>query len=107
MAFADITSRQAVLQAIAEYDTLGRRPFLKKYGFGEARKYFVLEAGKRYDSKAIVGAAHGFQFPTVGPLKPSEFAGGDATVKQKLEGLGFTIAKTPGRNEQEPGRGVG
>ena len=59
MAFADLSSRDAVLRALREFDAIGRGPFLKKYGFREAREYFVLEHGNRYDSKAIVGAAHG------------------------------------------------
>ena len=92
---ADLTSRQAVLQAIEEFDRLGREAFLAKYGFGKARQYFLIHDGRRYDSKAILGVALGFQFPGLGPLKPSEFSGGDATVKRKLEELHFTVDVLP------------
>jgi hypothetical protein len=80
----------AVLKAIAQFDTLGRDAFLKKYGFREAREYFLLHEGKQYDSKAIVGAAFGF-LPQRSPLSPEEFSGGHATVQQILEGLGFKL----------------
>jgi hypothetical protein len=41
--------------------------------------------------KAIVGAAHGFQHPTRGPLSVQDFSGGEQTVKRRLEALGFTV----------------
>jgi 5-methylcytosine-specific restriction protein B len=94
MALADLTEPTAVLKAIEEADTLGRSAFLDKYGFSPSRKYFLLDEGKRYDSKAIVGAAHGYQYPDLGPLKPSEFSGGEKTVQRKLEQLGFTVETT-------------
>lgn len=89
--FADLTSAAAVKQAIAEFDALGRSAFLEKYQFGNARSYFLLHLGKRYDSKAIVGAAIGFQYPKDGPLTGSDFVGGKATVQRKLESLGFVV----------------
>lgn len=88
----DLTSRDAVLKAMDEFDRLGRTEFLVKYGFRPARSYFVVHDGKSYDSKAIVGAAYGFQFPSQGPLSANDFSGGDATVRPKLEGLGFEFA---------------
>ncbi len=83
-----LTDRQAVLDAMAEFDELGRNAFLEKYGFGSAKSYFVQHDGKAYDSKAIIGVAIGKQFPDRGTLRFNEFSGGD-TVKQKLEALGF------------------
>ena len=59
MGLRDIT-RTAVLAAIAEYDRLGQDEFLDKYGFDRARSYLLIHNGKAYDSKAIVGVAHGF-----------------------------------------------
>src|SRR5690349_1774033 len=91
MSLTDLTSRTAVLRAIAEYDALGRDAFLAKYGFGRARSYFLVHDGRLYDSKAIVGAAHGYEHPVVGPLRASDFSGGEATVQAKLEQLGFAV----------------
>jgi len=51
--------------------------------------------GRLYDSKAIVGAAHGYEFPLAGPLRTGDFSGGEATVTRKLEELGFTVRRLP------------
>ena len=95
MALADLTDRTAVLKAIEEADALGREAFLDKYGYRPSREYFLQHNGSLYDSKAIVGAAYGYQHPAEGPLKPSEFAGGESTVKRKLEELGFSVVVSP------------
>lgn len=84
-----LTSRDAVLKAIAEYERLGRDAFLKKHAFGEVRNYVLVHEGREYDSKAIVGVACKYQFGST--LSASEFSGGQATVKKKLESLGFIV----------------
>ena len=89
MALSEIT-RDAVLEAIGEYDHLGQDGFLERYGFDRARQYLLVHDGKRYDSKAIVGAAHGF-LPEERPLPAGEFSGGEATVGRLLRRLGFTV----------------
>jgi len=86
-----LTDRSAVLSAIAEYDELGREAFLARYGYSPSRAYFLEHDGKKYDSKAIVGVAVGMQFPAEGPLRSDQFSGGDATVRAKLESLGFQV----------------
>jgi hypothetical protein len=91
---SDLSDKSAVLRAMAEYDELGRDAFLARYGYGPARSYFVVHDGKRYDSKALAGAAVGKQFPASGPLAAAEFSGGEATVKAKLEQLGFELTGT-------------
>jgi 5-methylcytosine-specific restriction protein A len=85
----DIT-RDAVLKAIDEYDELGQDAFLSRHGFGLARSYFLIRNGKAYDSKAIVGVAHGY-LPGRQPLPASKFSGGEATVGRLLRGLGFNV----------------
>ena len=92
MSLNELTSRQAVLDAVAEFDCLGRVAFLSKYGYGAARQYFLQIDSRMYDSKAIAGVAHGYQFPHLGPLKRIEFSGGEQTVKRKLEELSFVVA---------------
>ncbi|MBB5408872.1 hypothetical protein HDG34_002809 [Paraburkholderia sp. HC6.4b] len=93
MAFIDVNDPEAVLKAVEEFDRSGRDAFLEKYGFGKARDYFLLINGKRYDSKAIFGAAHGHQFPKLGPLGWRDFNGGATTVERKLEAMGFRIER--------------
>jgi 5-methylcytosine-specific restriction enzyme A len=89
MALRDITRAQ-VLAAIEEYDALGQEEFLSRYGFHHARSYLLIHDGKAYDSKAIVGAAHGVG-PGNQPLSAGQFSGGEATVGRLLRRLGFTV----------------
>lgn len=86
-----IRSPEAILKAIGEFDRIGREAFLKKYGFGKARSYKLLHDGKRYDSKAIIGAAYGYENPSVGPMSSGDFVGGASTVQRWLEDLGFDL----------------
>lgn len=95
MSLSDLSSPTAVLEAIREFDRLGRDAFLEKYGFGRARRYFLEYDGRAYDSKAIVGVAHGLQMTHLGPLSWQEFGGGERTVKAKLEELGFDVKVLP------------
>ena len=89
MGVKDITF-DAVIQAIEEYDRLGQDEFLRRYGFDRARQYVLVHHGKSYDSKAIVGAAHGY-LTGENPLAARDFSGGDATVGRLLRKLGFTV----------------
>jgi predicted restriction endonuclease len=79
--------QEHVLKAIEEFDDLGRPAFLRKYGFGPARQYVVVYSGEQYDSKALLGAAHGYA--TGRALTAAEFSGGLKTVVARLTALGF------------------
>jgi 5-methylcytosine-specific restriction protein A len=89
MSLGDIT-REAVLAALARYDELGQDEFFNRYGFDRARSYLLVHNGKEYDSKAIVGVAHGF-LPGERALLAGDFSGGEATVGRLLRRLGFTV----------------
>ena len=82
-------SPSAVQAALDEFASLGRAAFLERYGFGKSRDFLVRNpmTGELCDSKAIVGAAFGFQYPQEGPLKPADFSGGEATVAPKMPSL--------------------
>ncbi|TDD59427.1 HNH endonuclease signature motif containing protein [Actinomadura rubrisoli] len=84
-----VITREAVLDAVAECDRLGRDRFLEQYGFDPARRYFLHHGGIYYDSKAIVGVAH--RYVTGRPLTAGEFSGGRQTVGQLLARLGFEV----------------
>ncbi|MEQ4205794.1 hypothetical protein [Actinopolymorpha sp. B9G3] len=94
MALKDLTDKQAVLAALAEFDAIGRQAFLSRYGFRLATGYFVLHEGRPYDSKAIAGVAHGYQHGTA--LRAKEFSGGAATVAARLTSLGFLVTVPSG-----------
>jgi hypothetical protein len=95
MSLAEIKSPDSIRKAVSEFDRLGRTAFLERYGFCEAREYLLDIDGRLYDSKAIVGAAHAYEFPLAGPLRAGDFSGGEATVTRKLEELGFTVRRLP------------
>lgn len=90
-----LQSRAAVQAALDEFLRLGRTGFLARYGFGKSRDFLVRDphSGILCDSKAIVGAAWGHQFPQQGPLRPADFSGGAAAVEQKLRSLGFDVVR--------------
>jgi 5-methylcytosine-specific restriction enzyme A len=81
----------SVVKALEEYDRLGQEEFLRQYGFDRARLYVLVHDGKSYDSKAIVGAAHGYLPGEAAPLAAREFSGGEATVGRLLRKLGFVV----------------
>jgi 5-methylcytosine-specific restriction protein A len=91
MVVSDITA-DAVNKALDEFDHLGREQFLQHYQIGQARGWYVLRNGRKYDAKAILGAAHG-KLPGHQPLTAKEFHGGTASV-EPLRKLGFEV-QTP------------
>ncbi|QJF51092.1 HNH endonuclease [Roseobacter ponti] len=88
-------SFDAIIAACDEYDELGKTQFLRKYGFRTAKTYMLFWNGKFYDSKAILGAAHGYISPNSLPLKSAEFSGGLAETVSVLESLGFEVVSDP------------
>ena len=91
MSLRDLSDPKAVRMAVQLFDEMGRKAFLETYGFGKAHTYYLYENGRYYDSKAIVGVAHGIEFPGIGPMKAEQFTAGEKTVQKKLESLGFRI----------------
>lgn len=97
MGMADIDLRSA-LQAVEEYDRLGLDGFLravnarlKRFGkrgeYKESRAYWLYYRGRRHVSKALLGAAHGYARPDLGPLGPYDGGGGKHRVQRKFEAL--------------------
>lgn len=90
-----LRSPAAVQAALDQFESLGRTAFLALYGFGRSRDFLVRnpQTGNLCDSKAVVGAAYGFEHPEEGPLTHDEFSGGEATVVPRLQTLGFEVGK--------------
>ncbi|MEQ8142691.1 HNH endonuclease [Streptomyces sp. OP7] len=78
-----------IIAATEEFRRLGRDNFLRTHGFGRARSYELVLDGRRYDSKAITGVAHGYA--TGDFLSAGDFSGGAATVARCLRELGFVV----------------
>lgn len=90
----DVT-RDDVIAAIDECDRLGRRAFLGKYGFGPARRYYIVYNGSYYDSKAIWAVAFGRRFPERDRVAWNDFHGrsGKTRVERLLIDLGFQVER--------------
>ena len=91
MPLGELTDPEAVLQAMAEFDDLGREAFLAKHGFGASYRYTLVHEGREYDSKAIAGVAVGYQHPESGPLSNKDFSGGLNGAAGTLRALGFEV----------------
>lgn len=93
MPLSQLSSPYAVQKAIEECDRLGRDQFLNRYGFGFAREYVLRYNGSEYDSKAIAGVAHKYQFSDLGQLQAAHFSGGTGprAAATKLFELGYDI----------------
>jgi 5-methylcytosine-specific restriction enzyme A len=85
----ELVNKNHVLQAITEFDRLGRDAFLKKYDFGKSKQYLLLHKEKNYDSKPIYGVAHGFA--TDDFLTAKDFSGGLDHAAGYLVDLGFNV----------------
>ncbi|WP_290975287.1 HNH endonuclease signature motif containing protein [Herbaspirillum sp.] len=60
----ELASRDAVLEAIGEYNRLGTEGFLKTYKYTSSYKYQLRQGQALYDAQAIVGAAFSYEFGT-------------------------------------------
>jgi len=94
MGLSEITY-DAVIAACKEFDEIGKTRFLEKYGFNSSKTYKLLHQGKHYDSKAILGAAHGYASPDTSPLAAKDFSGGLQQTVRVLENLDFEIVENP------------
>lgn len=104
MTLKNLTDPRAVLQAIKEFDELGRQGFLEKYAFGAARQYMLVHEGSHYDSKAIAGVAHLHQ---MGRLLPrNEFTGGVHGAVRTLRDLGFQVVDVTASEESSEAKGA-
>jgi 5-methylcytosine-specific restriction protein A len=76
--------------AAREFDALGEEAFLYEYGFGPPGDCVVVIDERLYPAEALLGAAHGHQYPDIGPLDDSEL-GARSETAEKLRELGFEV----------------
>lgn len=97
-AISALTDRTAVEDALAEFDRIGRFAFLERYGFGEAKEYFLVAETGNYDSKAVFAAAYERQHGT--RLTSADFSGGKQGAGRWLSDLGYTIEGMDSKEER-------
>ena len=86
-----------VLKAIDECRRLGPDEFIEQYGFGEPRSRYLIYEGRSYGAKAIVGVAHGFAQPALGPLTAGDLRYRTNHARSTLERLKFKV--TDGKSD--------
>ena len=92
----NLSDRNAVLNAIEEWNEIGETKFLKKYRHRQSTGYDLVYEGRHYPPKAIAGAAYYYQFG----VRIRRFFGGDET-NNKLTELGFTIVPKENEGQSE------
>ena len=90
MTMAEVTSPEAVRAAAREFDALGEDAFLYEYGYEPASDGAVVIDGQSYPAGALLGAAHGHQYPDIGPLTDGDL-GQPSETAAKLRELGFEV----------------
>lgn len=85
----NLVSRSHVLAAMKEYDNLGSREFLRRYGFGRATAYTLWHQGQEYDPQAILGVA--LLHATGTAARTDELSGGTDDWARVLTDLGFDV----------------
>ena len=98
MTVSDVTSPEAVRAAAREFDALREDAFLYEYGFEAASDCAVVIDGRLYRARALLGAAHGHQYPDIGLLTEAKF-GGPSEAAGKLCELGFEVRGLGDGNE--------
>lgn len=88
-------NRASVLNAIEQYELLGREQFLEKHGYGTSRRHFVRLDGGYFDALAILGAAAEFEHNGERPDFSIE------TMRQVLSSAGFTLSDSPPESWQD------
>ena len=88
-------ARASVLNAIEQYDLLGREQFLSKLGYGPSRRHFLRLDGHYYDALAILGAAAEIEHDGEIPDFSME------TMQQVLSSAGFTLSDAPPESWQD------
>lgn len=89
--FRRLTSRKAVLAAMAELEHMDDDQVRLTYRFAPAKSYVVRHGRYALASKAVVGVAFRYQHPEVGPLTPKDLSGGRTEAGRHLTRLGFDV----------------
>ena len=85
----DSVTRDDVLRAIKEFDQLGPERFYSEHGFAPTTTYELVQDGRRYPPKAILGTA--YELATGSRLASGDFEGGKTGAVRILGNLGFTV----------------
>jgi hypothetical protein len=83
-----------VSRAIAEYDELGPERFFAEHGFAPTTTYDLVQGGRAYPPKALLGRA--YELATGERLASVDFEGGRSGAVKVLGDLGFDVRARDG-----------
>lgn len=92
--------RAHVESAVQECDRVGDDAFLAEHGFARARGHVLWHDERSYDSKAILGVAHGYA--TGQPATSDDFSGGGTGAAKILRSLGFEVGSPKSASATPP-----
>ncbi|WP_243062114.1 hypothetical protein [Humibacter sp. RRB41] len=84
-----LVTTEHVESALHEYDHLGADAFFSRFGFAPTTTYDLVEAGRAYPPKAILGAA--YELATGDRLASADFEGGKSGAVRVLTALGYDV----------------
>lgn len=84
-----VVTRPHVLAALKEYDDLGDREFLRRYGYRRDLTSTLWHDGKEHDAKAVLGVA--YYHATGTPARPDELSDTEEGAVKVLTSLGFDV----------------
>src|SRR3954454_20523854 len=96
MSLTDV-HQEHVLNAIEEFEVVGRETFLGRYGSAEASRYVVVYRGREYDSDALARSAHGFAQGR--SPRSSNLVSASKAIAAHLAKLGFYFRDVRGKSE--------
>ena len=84
-----VVTRPHVLAALKEYDDLGDREFLRRYGYRRDATATLWHGGKEHDAKAVLGVA--CYHATGAPARPGDLSDAEEDALKVLADLGFDV----------------
>ncbi|WP_022900027.1 hypothetical protein [Humibacter albus] len=85
----DRVTAEHVQSALEDYDRLGPDAFFAAHGYAPTTTYELVQSGRAYPPKAILGTA--YELATGTRLSPTDFEGGKSGAVKILATLGFTV----------------
>ncbi|PID53796.1 MAG: hypothetical protein CSB46_06010 [Micrococcales bacterium] len=101
MGVFDVTSRDAVLDAIDECEDVGADAFIRQYGLGLPSELTVDYISRRFPAVAAINLAHRIMH---GQLLDAAGLQDETAIRHQLASLGFTVHPPAAPGRRSPGR---
>ena len=82
-------TKEAVEEALQQFDHQGREGMLEQYGGGLSTRWYIRHSGEHYDQKLVLRAAH--EIAGLGVLPPGPGTFNASQARRFLNRLGFEV----------------